>query len=1144
MIRWTAFLVAASLAVVGTRGDSSLAIPKHESPPQNHQEEEKPQSPESSRTEEESETKSSGSLNSSQDPWLVSYVLESFQFNSVVPADKWIYIATDNESYDPPPFAIELDARSSSHTQIAHAHLIPNPPKEESSGGPSITTNHVLCVEYSSTTSSSSYPLVSDLQASHVSDQEEDGRTLLYSMQSLLPPQPEKNEEGRTFASVFSCHGAQELSFSYRHETHQQEQQQELLEETMAPHLEWRLSLWEECSHDKLCSQPNQAWTYVPPPIEPQDDEENTKVFRVEDSLPQEGGWKTVRLSLDPSYWRRANIPFTEPSAPKDGTTSQAESQESSVQEEEPIRRKDIIPPRLRVPGRNHPPDPPGYEDNTITIEAEDSKSETEQHEQEEEEEEEEPFESSLNLRRLKGWRLELWSTLSFSSILQSVEASDTIVAEGGATKIHTGSWCIHDITLHGNGDLLAAPWFVDSWEDALDLGIVADSEDVDPFPMSDNEQETSEPAPVEEQTMMSDGQWSLHPYRAQQQTGGGFRSYDFVVPGRAYYNLSKATYWQFQYCLEEPASTPGRLDLDWKLLDASQCPDMVDCGYHFTAWGALIPYHSQHDILDRVPEGLEKNDNAQETCCTGGTSTCEHCGLQRIALPDDAHASFSMVKGYRVGLALDEQGEIGSTVTGAVSFCDLAVSNSIPSPPVDNIPTDPDPATSSIETSPEAPVKVPGIIQTISPIRSAVVVNLEVDLEFTVAWQRQEIDRITVSVEQQDPLDDDEWYIVIPETEIDLVANSAGDEAGVGYIVKASLNTYGRYRWQVVVYPQNALESPVISRKQRFWLEEAPTLGKLLMVMGDLSLVRMALRETEVFSHLGEPSQTFTLFAPTNAAVRSLGYDVLKDLYNEEDPSILKSIALTHMIPGKALLFKDLKNGTLETSLQGSFVEVIKTSRNTAFVKGSGNAGDNRPQIVFRDIQGSNGVIHVVDAVIDNKHYDPPSSVSLATMIQSTELLSIFFYGLQLTNLLSRLEYLGETPPVLWTVFCPRNDAFERVGQEQLDFWFGDTEEGRSALEGILLNHIVPGMAYAASNADAERVSIIQDHDTNIPVAFWTSAAGGSLQIVGPEEGTTDLYVKGAGNYAEDMPRIIDYGLDAVNGMGHVINQLIAPME
>lgn len=98
-----------------------------------------------------------------------------------------------------------------------------------------------------------------------------------------------------------------------------------------------------------------------------------------------------------------------------------------------------------------------------------------------------------------------------------------------------------------------------------------------------------------------------------------------------------------------------------------------------------------------------------------------------------------------------------------------------------------------------------------------------------------------------------------------------------------------------------------------------------------------------------------FTVFAPTDAAFAALPAGTVETLLKPENKDQLISILTYHVIPGKVMA-ADLagKMMAVET-VQGSTVDVDATS----------GVMVDAATVVSADVEASNGVIHVIDAVI-----------------------------------------------------------------------------------------------------------------------------------------------------------------------------------
>ncbi|MEM7650488.1 MAG: fasciclin domain-containing protein [Pseudomonadota bacterium] len=99
-----------------------------------------------------------------------------------------------------------------------------------------------------------------------------------------------------------------------------------------------------------------------------------------------------------------------------------------------------------------------------------------------------------------------------------------------------------------------------------------------------------------------------------------------------------------------------------------------------------------------------------------------------------------------------------------------------------------------------------------------------------------------------------------------------------------------------------------------------------------------------------------FTVFAPTNAAFEALPAGTLDNLLKPENKEQLQGILKYHVVSGK-IMAGDIANGTTAVdTLQGTSVDVAK---------GATGVSVDGANVTAADIKTSNGVIHVIDAVI-----------------------------------------------------------------------------------------------------------------------------------------------------------------------------------
>ena len=101
-----------------------------------------------------------------------------------------------------------------------------------------------------------------------------------------------------------------------------------------------------------------------------------------------------------------------------------------------------------------------------------------------------------------------------------------------------------------------------------------------------------------------------------------------------------------------------------------------------------------------------------------------------------------------------------------------------------------------------------------------------------------------------------------------------------------------------------------------------------------------------------------FTVFAPTNAAFNALPAGTVDGLLKPEKKADLTAILTYHVVPG-ALKAADLKDGQKLKTVQGAELTVsIKDGK--VMIDGA--------NVTAADLTASNGVIHVIDAVVTPK--------------------------------------------------------------------------------------------------------------------------------------------------------------------------------
>ena len=107
-----------------------------------------------------------------------------------------------------------------------------------------------------------------------------------------------------------------------------------------------------------------------------------------------------------------------------------------------------------------------------------------------------------------------------------------------------------------------------------------------------------------------------------------------------------------------------------------------------------------------------------------------------------------------------------------------------------------------------------------------------------------------------------------------------------------------------------------------------------------------------------------FTVFAPTDEAFAALPVGVVDALLKEENKDTLAKVLTYHVVSGEVLA-ADVATGDVPT-VEGSTIAVEVTS--------DGVVLNGTAKVSATDVKASNGVIHVIDAVIVPADVDVPS--------------------------------------------------------------------------------------------------------------------------------------------------------------------------
>ncbi|MDB4438973.1 fasciclin domain-containing protein [bacterium] len=285
----------------------------------------------------------------------------------------------------------------------------------------------------------------------------------------------------------------------------------------------------------------------------------------------------------------------------------------------------------------------------------------------------------------------------------------------------------------------------------------------------------------------------------------------------------------------------------------------------------------------------------------------------------------------------------------------------------------------------------------------------------------------------------------------------------------------------------------------------EDKSIATIATETANLSILVEALQKADLVSVL-DGTDDYTVFAPTNDAFGDLlaanGFNSLDDV----PTATLTSILLNHVV-----------NGTVMSSaLTTSYVKTNATEATTGnnldlYINTDGGVRLNGvSSVTTADITASNGVIHIVDAVIGL-----PTVVTFATADSTFETLVAALTRADLTT--DFVGVLSGSGP--FTVFAPTNDAFGNLLTELGAAGLGDIDV--NTLDAVLKYHVVNGANVLASTlTDDMTVTTLQGSDFTIDL-------DNGAEIV-------DANGRRSGIIVTDV--------QSSNGVVHVINKVLLP--
>ena len=141
---------------------------------------------------------------------------------------------------------------------------------------------------------------------------------------------------------------------------------------------------------------------------------------------------------------------------------------------------------------------------------------------------------------------------------------------------------------------------------------------------------------------------------------------------------------------------------------------------------------------------------------------------------------------------------------------------------------------------------------------------------------------------------------------------------------------------------------------------------SKMMFAEESKSFVRFLI-SAEMIDHLSYDDGPFTIFAPSNTAFDELKEEQLSNLQNYREKEYLSGVLKTHIIGGEldtAAIVQEIKKNRGKLKLKTLSGKELVLSRKGSDIIVTDEYGI-KAMIGKSDIKGSNGVVHILDAVI-----------------------------------------------------------------------------------------------------------------------------------------------------------------------------------
>ncbi|WP_435625167.1 fasciclin domain-containing protein [Flagellimonas sp.] len=255
----------------------------------------------------------------------------------------------------------------------------------------------------------------------------------------------------------------------------------------------------------------------------------------------------------------------------------------------------------------------------------------------------------------------------------------------------------------------------------------------------------------------------------------------------------------------------------------------------------------------------------------------------------------------------------------------------------------------------------------------------------------------------------------------------------------------------------------------------------------------------------LSDSTQDFTVFAPVNDAFTA---------YTNPGAFDINDVLSNHVVVGAAAFSSGLSNSYVNTAAEFDTDENYSLYINTD----DGVTLNGISDVTTADVVASNGVIHVVDTVIDL-----PNLVDFVAADPNFDSLEAALTTDGQPDFI--LTLLGDGP---FTVFAPDNAAFQAL-LDSNDMWDSLDDIDTALLTSVLQHHVISG-------ANIRSGDLTPNGNTITPATLEGDTF--TITLPGTGENIADV-TDGAGNTGIGITTV---DLQAANGVVHVLNMVLIP--